>query len=109
MDHDCATPTAHPCRLQSRDVELKGHSDSVDSLVWHPHSDSTLATSSSDKTIKLWDTRAGKCSHTFATDGENLNLSWSPDAAYLAAGNKVAWSSCGLCEYLMATCCSKTR
>ena len=36
---------------------MKGHSDSVDQLCWHPSHQDLLATASGDKTIRIWDAR----------------------------------------------------
>ena len=37
-------------------VTLRGHADSVNSVMWLPYSN-TLTTCSSDKTVSLWDAR----------------------------------------------------
>jgi len=72
----------------SKDLELKGHEDSVDQLCWNPKDANQLATASSDKTVRIWDTRTGNCTHRVNTSGENINISWSPDANTIAVGNK---------------------
>lgn len=41
-----------------KDVELKGHSDSVDQLCWDPKHAELIATASGDKTVRLWDARS---------------------------------------------------
>ncbi|KAL5981327.1 THO complex subunit 3 [Asimina triloba] len=41
-----------------KDVELKGHSDSVDQLYWDPKHPDLIATASGDKTVRLWDARS---------------------------------------------------
>ncbi|KAK3723325.1 hypothetical protein QZH41_014395, partial [Actinostola sp. cb2023] len=43
---------------------LRGHADSVNSIVFLPYSN-TLLTSSADKTLSLWDARTGLCAQTF--------------------------------------------
>jgi len=68
--------------------ELEGHSDSVDQLVWSPHNEHLLATTSADKTLRLWDTRSGKQTQRVDTAGENINISWSPNGQCIAVGNK---------------------
>lgn len=46
--------------LQSKvkDIELKGHTDSVDQLCWDPNHPDTVATAAADKSIRLWDARS---------------------------------------------------
>mmetsp|Transcript_34754 Transcript_34754/g.48182 ORF Transcript_34754/g.48182 Transcript_34754/m.48182 type:complete len:317 (+) Transcript_34754:236-1186(+) len=73
---------------QKSECELKGHTDSVDQLIWDPLNESQLATASGDKTLRLWDARSGKCVSTVATQGENINVAWSPDALHLAVGSR---------------------
>eukprot|EP00026_Physarum_polycephalum_P009287 Phypoly_transcript_09405.p1 GENE.Phypoly_transcript_09405~~Phypoly_transcript_09405.p1 ORF type:complete len:355 (+),score=41.64 Phypoly_transcript_09405:188-1252(+) len=72
----------------NKDLELKGHTDSVDQLCWDPTHPDVLCTASADKTIRIWDTRTGKCTHNITTTGENINVAWSPDGNYVAVGNK---------------------
>ncbi|KAK8962535.1 hypothetical protein KSP40_PGU005810 [Platanthera guangdongensis] len=40
-----------------KDIELKGHTDSVDQLCWDPKHADLLATAAGDKTVRLWDAR----------------------------------------------------
>jgi len=68
--------------------ELKGHTDSVDQLAWHPSHADVLGTASGDKTVRVWDARAGKCSYVVETSGQNINIAWSPDGQYIVTGNK---------------------
>jgi len=71
-----------------KDVELKGHQDSVDQLCWDPTQPERLSTASGDKTVRIWDARAAKCTEVIETRGENINISWSPDGNHIAVGNK---------------------
>jgi len=41
----------------SKVADYKGHSDSVDSLVFYPLNDSVFVSTSVDKTIRLWDAK----------------------------------------------------
>ena len=67
-----------------RDVELKGHGDSVDQVSWDPSSTNRLATVSADKTLRFWDVRAGgRAVATVALTDENINMAWSPDGRAL--------------------------
>jgi len=68
---------------------LKGHTNSVHQLCWDPKHADYLATASADKTVRIWDTRSAKASHTHKTTGANINIAWSPDGGYIAVGNKL--------------------
>lgn len=41
-----------------KDLELKGHTDSVDQLCWDPKHSDLVATASGDKSVRLWDARS---------------------------------------------------
>jgi THO complex subunit 3 len=75
---------------QLPELELKGHTDRVDQLCWHPSSEQTLATTSQDRSVRIWDARASRCVHNIATKGSNINITWSPDANYIAVGNNAS-------------------
>lgn len=74
--------------LQAKDNTYRGHTGSVDQLCWHATLPDLLSTASGDKTVRIWDVRAGKCSTTINTKGENINITWSPDGNTIAVGNK---------------------
>ncbi|XP_047135623.1 THO complex subunit 3 isoform X1 [Hydra vulgaris] len=69
---------------------MKGHSDSVDQLCWHPSNPNLLVTASGDKTVRVWDSRvsSGKSIDEVKTRGENINICWSPNGKTIAVGNK---------------------
>eukprot|EP01133_Synstelium_polycarpum_P007458 gene7458-8727_t len=58
-------------------MELRGHEDNIEQLKWSPVHPDILATASSDKTVRIWDTKR-----------ENINLSWYFDGSMIAVGNK---------------------
>jgi THO complex subunit 3 len=72
----------------TKDHILKGHTDSVDQLCWHPSNPDLLATASGDKSIRIWDTKSYKPITSIPTKGENINICWSPDGKTIAVGNK---------------------
>lgn len=71
------------------EAELRGHSDGVTNVSWHPsHPDKLASIAGSEKNMRFWDTRAGKNTATVTTPGANLYLSWSPDSHYVAVANR---------------------
>jgi cell division cycle protein 20 (cofactor of APC complex) len=72
--------------LRQCDV-LKGHSGAVDALSWCPASPCVLASGATDRSVRLWDTRAGwRCTGTVATKGQALSLAWTPDCEFVLFG-----------------------
>ncbi|CDW72783.1 tho complex subunit 3 [Stylonychia lemnae] len=67
--------------------EYKGHSDQVESLAWHPTNESVFVTTSMDKTIRIWDAKAGKQVRSDKTKEENLSLTFNPDGNILGVSN----------------------
>ncbi|CAA0841140.1 THO complex subunit 3 [Striga hermonthica] len=63
-----------------KDIELKGHTDSVDQLCWDPKHADLISTASGDKTVRLWDARK--------LSGENINITYKPDGTHIAVGNR---------------------
>lgn len=74
--------------IQAKDNTYRAHTASVDQLCWHATQPDLLSTASGDKTVRIWDARASKCSAVVNTKGENINITWSPDGNTIAVGNK---------------------
>lgn len=69
--------------------ELRGHTDMIEQVAWHPRDSNILASVSTDKTMRLWDVRIPKANvRTDKTKGSNINLAWSPSGNKLAVGNR---------------------
>lgn len=72
-----------------KNIELKGHSDTVDQISWHPDNENILGSASTDKTLRIWDIRNSKPNiKVEKTKGSNLNLAWSPDGNLIGVGSK---------------------
>lgn len=69
-------------------MELRGHRDTVDQLCWHPSAAHTLATASADSTVRVWDSRTGKCTASVSTPGQNINIRYSASGNYALVGDK---------------------
>jgi WD40 repeat protein len=68
-------------------MELKGHTDWVNQVVYNPDG-SRLATASRDRTVRIWDAASGKELFTIKDNPGNV---WS--VAYSPDGLKFAWTS----------------
>nr|CAD1831449.1 unnamed protein product [Ananas comosus var. bracteatus] len=72
-----------------KDIELKGHTDSVDQLCWDPKHPDLVATAAGDKTVRLWDARSKwKMFQNVELSGENINITYKHDGTNIAVGNK---------------------
>eukprot|EP00276_Gloeochaete_wittrockiana_P013344 CAMPEP_0184333682 /NCGR_PEP_ID=MMETSP1089-20130417/2631_1 /TAXON_ID=38269 ORGANISM="Gloeochaete wittrockiana, Strain SAG46.84" /NCGR_SAMPLE_ID=MMETSP1089 /ASSEMBLY_ACC=CAM_ASM_000445 /LENGTH=513 /DNA_ID=CAMNT_0026657609 /DNA_START=47 /DNA_END=1588 /DNA_ORIENTATION=+ len=60
------------------DRPFAGHSSSIEDLQWSPIEPTIFASCSSDKTIKIWDTRARKAAISFKAHKADVNvISWN--------------------------------
>ncbi|ONM54084.1 THO complex subunit 3 [Zea mays] len=88
IDHTARVWSIDPhVHSKVKDIELKGHTDSVDQLCWDPNHPDTVATAAADKSIRLWDARSGKC-QVVELSGENINITYKHDGTQIAVGNK---------------------
>eukprot|EP00128_Syssomonas_multiformis_P018851 Colp12_sorted_trinity150504_noHs@18672 len=74
---------------RQREIELKGHTASVEQVAWSPKDENIVATVSYDRTLRVWDIRTpGKSVFSFPTAGRNINVAWSPDGQHVAIGSE---------------------
>jgi len=71
------------------DVKLSGHTKKVHLLRWHPTAVNVVATSSWDKTIKLWNVATAECVQTYdSLKANTLSIAFNADGSLLAATTK---------------------
>ncbi len=81
-------PDGRPVKMLKGHRKSAYHKSEINCLVWHPDG-KRIISSSSDTTIRLWDTASGK----LLREGweymlESTCLAWHPDGERLACGNK---------------------
>jgi len=75
--------------ISKPDVLLTGHSKKVHLLKWHPTALNVMATSSWDKTIKLWNVATADCVQTYDDFKEStLSMDFNADGSLLATTSK---------------------
>lgn len=77
---------------------LRGHTNNVSCLVFHPHRD-LLISNSEDRTIRVWDVTRRTCLHTFRRDSDRF---WVL-AAHQASGALAAGHDGGMVVFKLAT------
>lgn len=66
---------------------LQGHEEGVSSIAWSQDG-LYVASGSTDKTVKLWDTSTGQCISSIDGYEEGVtSIAWSPDGTRLATGS----------------------
>jgi len=75
--------------IGTADVKLGGHAKRVHLLKWHPTALNIMATSSWDKTIKLWNVATAECVQTYDDMKEpTLSMDFNADGSLLATTTK---------------------
>jgi len=71
-------------------VTIKGHEKDAQSIKYarEPRNSEFFITCSSDKTVKMWDEKAGKCVGTFMTDSELNACDLFPNGDLIACGGE---------------------
>ncbi|KAF7140682.1 hypothetical protein RHSIM_Rhsim06G0234500 [Rhododendron simsii] len=71
-----------------KDIELKGHNDSVDQLCWDPKHADLIATASEVGSMLLGKKRKNNCPRQAELSDENINITYKPDGTHIAVGNR---------------------
>lgn len=81
----CSTLAIYIYKLNTYSLEriLTGHTSPITSMTQSPHDKQLIATSSIDKTIKIWDIESGQLVKSISTANVvPMDIDWSPDAKY---------------------------
>ena len=66
---------------------LRGHDSSIGRIAWSPDG-VYIASPSDDNSIRIWDSRSGKCVHALHEHSNRVNcVAWSPEGHRLASGS----------------------
>jgi WD40 repeat protein len=84
-----------PATTRGLVATLQGHTDKVSCVVFPPDGN-TLASSSMDATVRLWDIATGEAIATLEGHPDQVNaVAFSPDGILLASGNGTVWGFSG--------------
>jgi WD40 repeat protein len=75
---------------------LRGHTGPINALLYAPGDPATLASASSDGTVKLWNPGTGRAWATFRGRSAAGALAFSPDGTTLAARDPLDWTAVSL-------------
>ncbi|RLN14325.1 hypothetical protein BBJ28_00012117 [Nothophytophthora sp. Chile5] len=68
-------------------TDLRGHTDAILSLAWDPTAPHKLASTGADKTVRLWNAKTGRITHSMSLPNEASSIAYSHDAKYIVASN----------------------
>uniref|UniRef100_A0A670ZAA6 Coronin n=1 Tax=Pseudonaja textilis TaxID=8673 RepID=A0A670ZAA6_PSETE len=82
-------PTGLQKQLLEPEVVLRGHTEKIYSIKFHPLAADVLASSSYDKSVRIWDVRTGRQELGLHGHTDQIfSLAWSPDGCCLATVSK---------------------
>jgi len=70
------------------DSDMKGHQKKVVIVKWHPSADFTLASSSADGTVKIWDIQNENATMSYDIKDIPWATEWNGDGSMIAAITK---------------------
>ncbi|XP_070617625.1 coronin-7-like isoform X1 [Erythrolamprus reginae] len=82
-------PTGLQRQLLEPEVVLRGHTEKIYSIKFHPLASDVLASSSYDKSVRIWDARTGRQELRLHGHTDQIfSLAWSPNGGQLATVSK---------------------
>ncbi|KAM0753033.1 WD40 repeat-like protein [Meredithblackwellia eburnea MCA 4105] len=86
-----------PDRIDRGDkgMEIKGHTGEVSTIRWDPtHPEHLVSCSAAtglnmDRGVYFWDIRQAKPTSVVQSEGQNINMCWSPDGKTVVVGNRL--------------------
>jgi len=80
--------TGEYIRNLERQIDADDFSNRIDYVSFSPDGSHALSTYQHNNTIKIWDLKTGKCTHTYTGKNGSLSTaSFSPDGLYVYSGN----------------------